>query len=465
MSIHDIGTRRELFVDDTLIERLDGARLTLHHPQPAGVALALDAPWEGRFCGYATVLFDGDRYLMTYRGWMAVGEDAAPAFTCLATSPDGIHWEKPDLGLVELNDSTSNNIILHERDHGAVCHNFAPFIDTRPGVPADERFKALGGTWRVTGGLLPYASADAVHWRRLSDKPVVTHPTFGFDSQNVAFWSEAEGRYVCFYRYFTEGEEGKRWVCRQSSDDFLHWGETVEMRSVGGPIEQIYIQQTTPYYRAPHLYVATAARFNPGRTAITAEQAALAGVEERYWHDTADGVLMTTRAHSDAYHRTFMESWIRPGPGPEHWVSRANYPACGVVPTGENEMSVYVNRRYAQEAAYIERLTLRPDGFCSLNAGYGGGEMVTVPLRFSGDRLSLNLATSAAGDVRVELQDASGAAIEGHALADADELIGDQLDRIVTWGGRADVSALAGRPVRLRFVLRDANLFSMRFIT
>lgn len=460
----DLGTRRELFLDDTLIDTLTDARLTLHQPRPAGVALALDRPWEGPFCGYCTVMTDGERYWMTYRGWMAVEQGAAPQFTCLATSDDGIHWDKPDLGLVEIDGSTHNNVILHERDHGDVCHNFAPFVDARPGVPADERFKALGGSWRKTGGLRPYASADGVHWRSLSDAPVVTHPTFGFDSQNVAFWSQAEGRYVCFYRYFTGGEGGFRWVYRQSSDDFLHWGEATEMRSLGGPIEQIYIQQTTPYYRAPHHYIATAARFNPGRTAITAEEAAAAGMDDRYWHDTSDAVLMTARAGGDAYYRTFMESWIRPGPGPEHWGSRSNYPARGVVPTGAHEMSVYIMRRYAQEGGYIERLTLRPDGFISVNAGYGGGEMVTVPLRFAGEQLAINLATGAAGGVRVELQDVGGEPIAGFTLEEADELIGDALDRVVTWrGGQRDLGALAGRAVRVRFVMRDADLYAMRF--
>ena len=37
--MQDIGSRRELFVDDLLIDRLDGARLKLHQPKPGGVAI------------------------------------------------------------------------------------------------------------------------------------------------------------------------------------------------------------------------------------------------------------------------------------------------------------------------------------------------------------------------------------------------------------------------------------------
>ncbi len=89
--------------------------------------------------------------------------------------------------------------------------------------------------------------------------------------------------------------------------------------------------------------------------------------------------------------------------------------------------------------------------------------MVSKPLTFDGSRLSLNISTSAAGGARVELQDAAGQPIPGFALADCWEIIGDTLDYTVRWKGGTDVSSLAGRPVRLRVSLRDADLYSLRF--
>jgi hypothetical protein len=471
-NIIDIGSRRELFIDRLLID--DGVagtrdiQLRMHTPQPAGVALAMDKPWEGPFSFYTTVLRHDDGYMMTYRGWPQVDPcEQGAACTCIATSPDGVHWTRPELGLVTVGGSARNNIILHEAEHGGVCHNFCPFFDARPGVSEEERFKALGGTWRETGGLIPYASADGIHWRRLSEAPVVTHPTFAFDSQNVAFWSEAEGCYVCYYRTFvTLNEQRIRWVSRQTSPDFLHWANTTEMQPEGGPVEHLYTQQTHPYYRAPHIYIAMAARFMPGRQAITVEQAEQVGVDERYYHDCSDGVLLTTRAGTTTYQRTFLESMVRPGLGPEHWTSRSNYPAYGLVSTASGltpETSFYVNRRYAQPAAFVERMTLRPDGFASVHAGYHGGELITKPLRFAGNALEINYATSAAGSIRVELQDADGAALEAFALADAVEIVGDELARVVHWKQGSDLSRLADRPVRLRIVLRDADLYALRF--
>jgi hypothetical protein len=65
--------------------------------------------------------------------------------------------------------------------------------------------------------------------------------------------------------------------------------------------------------------------------------------------------------------------------------------------------------------------------------------------------------------VRAELQDALGVPLRGFALADCQEIYGDQLDRVVTWNGNPDLSKLAGTPTRLRFVLKDADLYSIQF--
>ena len=101
--------------------------------------------------------------------------------------------------------------------------------------------------------------------------------------------------------------------------------------------------------------------------------------------------------------------------------------------------------------------------FASAQAPYAGGELTTKPLTFKGGELSINFGTSAAGSVRVEIQDASGKAIPGFSLADATEQIGNEIARTVTWKGGSDVAALAGKPVRLRFVMKDADLYSFKF--
>ena len=106
--------------------------------------------------------------------------------------------------------------------------------------------------------------------------------------------------------------------------------------------------------------------------------------------------------------------------------------------------------------AIARRLVLRAD--------YNGGELLTKPLKFTGSRLDLNFSTSAVGSIRVEIQDASGQPIPGFAAADCVEVIGNEVDRTVRWKSRKDVSSLVGKTVRLRFVMKDADLFALRFV-
>ncbi len=171
---------------------------------------------------------------------------------------------------------------------------------------------------------------------------------------------------------------------------------------------------------------------------------------------------MSTRGGS-RYDRTFMEGFLRPGIGPENWVSRTNYPALNLLQTSPVELSLYVNQNYAQPTAHVRRYSLRLDGFSSLHAGATEGIMNSRILRFSGDRLSLNFSTSAGGGVKIELQDPDGTPYPGYSLADCQEQIGNEIDRTVLWNGRSDLSAVQGKSVRMKIVLRDADLYSFQF--
>lgn len=151
------------------------------------------------------------------------------------------------------------------------------------------------------------------------------------------------------------------------------------------PPEHLYTNQTSPYFRAPHLYVAIAARFFEGRQVLTDEQARAIHVDPAYFRDTSDAVLMTSRGGA-VYDRTFLEGYLKPGIGPQNWVSRTNYPALNVVQTGPTEMSLYVNQDYAQPTAHLRRYSLRLDGFASARADAQPGEMLTRPFIFTGNR-------------------------------------------------------------------------------
>lgn len=450
----ELGSRLELFADHFLIDKLTGVNLSLERPRDEGIVLRFDKPWEGRFCGYATILHDGPRYRFYYRGMPASGSDGSTGeVTCVAESKDGISWTKPELGLFEVHGTKANNVIL--AGLAPFSHNFCPMLDTRKGVPKAERYKALAGTG--SSGLAAFVSEDGLRWKKLREQAVITKGAF--DSQNVPFWSEHEQAYLCYFRVF---EKGIRRIARTTSKDFISWTPPVMMGYGDRPVEHLYTNQTSPYFRAPHLYVGTAARFMPNRQVLTPEQAKAINVDPGYFKDCSDGVLLTSRG-GNHYDRTFMEGFVNPGIGLENWVSRTNYPALNIVRTGPAEMSLYVNQNYGQPTSHLRRYSLRLDGLASVSAPFAGGEMLTKTLTFTGKELALNFATSAAGGIRVEIQDGAGKVIPGFALADSVETIGNEIERAVRWKAGPDVSSLTGKPIRLRFVMRDARLYSLRF--
>jgi hypothetical protein len=313
--------------------------------------------------------------------------------------------------------------------------------------------------------LVAFVSADGLDWSRLQNEPVFTKGIF--DSQNVSFWSNTEQRYLCYFRTWTEtGYGGYRTISRTTSKDFVTWTDPKPMKFGDTPYEHLYTNQTHPYFNAPHLYVGVAARFMPGRQVISDAEAKELQVNPKYFGDVSDAVLLTSRGGT-SYERTFMESFLRPGLGLQNWVSRTNYPALGIVPTGEGEMSLYVQRNYGQPTASLQRYTMRTDGFASVNALYRGGEMLTKPILIpqgpSGTKLTINFATSAAGSIRVELMDQTGKPIDGFTANDCAELIGDRISKVVSWNQNSNLEALAGRAVRLRFVMKDADLFALQF--
>ncbi len=200
----------------------------------------------------------------------------------------------------------------------------------------------------------------------------------------------------------------------------------------------------------------------PTARVIGAEDEAHFGVHHTQAKGVSDAVFLTSRG-GFVYDRTFLESFIRPGPDPKAWTARNNAPALGVVPTGPGEMSIYTVTRYTMPDCRLQRYALRTDGFASIRAPYAGGSLTTKALMFTGSTLVLNFATSSIGSVRVELLDERGQALAGFFAGECDELVGDQLERTVTWNHSPDVARLAGQSVRLRFVMRDADLYSFQF--
>lgn len=426
-----IGTRRELFVDRYLIDSLDGLTLKLHEPKPTEPMQTPANDME-----YGTIVWDGELYRMyTREGRGAKFDGDVTEVTRYCESRDGIHWTKPSLGIVELDGSKDNNVILHEAPY---CHNFAPFLDENPNVPADQKFKALAGT--VKSGLVAFISPDGIHWNKLQDNPVLNYTKeYAFDSQNVAFWSTVESQYVCYFRHFLDGK--LRSICRTTSKDFVQWSEPIPMRP-NLPGEHLYTSLAHPYFRAPHITIATPTRFHPQRG------------------ESTDILFMTARAESP-FDRTFRQAFLRPGLDPNRWGNRSNYAAWHIVPTGftaqgPSELSLYTTP--------FQRFTLRLDGFASIHADADPGTATTKPFTMGGDLLLVNASTSAGGVLRVEITDPQGVPLEGFRFDDCVPFVGDAIEHQIQWkDASTSLSKLIGKPIRIRFELTDADLFAIQF--
>lgn len=453
-----IGDNREIFVDDSLIAGMDGVEHRLMRPQRGPNVLAFDKPWEGVFSAYPTVIKAGPVYHLYYRGLPEARHDRDIEVTCHATSVDGIHWHKPGYSLFKQDEFGPNNIIL--ADHPA-CHNFSPFLDDNPNAHPSEKFKAFGGD--DGSGLFLFTSPDGVHWTQKGDAPVFRDDFengWAFDSQNVGFWSASENTYLLYYRRFIDG---LRKIYRVESSDLKSWSKPVDTRA-NLPEEHLYTNQTQPYFRSPHYYVAFAKRFFPGKVSIEPSVAEKLVKDPNYRKDTADSVLMTSRSN-EFYSRKFSGGFIWPGDGLEDWISRSNAGGLGVVPAAGVPHSMYLYRlsHYGQPSAHLSLYKLRTDGFAALSAGNQAGTMTTRPLVFSGDRLNLNYETSAGGSVRVAVCELYGEPIPGFTFEDSVELIGSYTDRTVRWDGSGDLGSLGGKPVQLRFQLKDADIYSFQF--
>ena len=490
-----IGNHRELFIDDALIAKLSGgAEQRMHQPQPREIAIKHDEVWEGTGCGYHTIFQDGDLYRMYYKGFdisvetgKVVCEDIEHRFTCYAESDDGINWRKPELGLVEFEGSKANNISVGSGPNGPLnvdAAHTAIFKDTNPAATKDALYKGIFRS-NEPRGLNAMKSPDGINWTPMADAPVITDGAF--DSQNLAFWDDHRGEYRAYWRAFEKPAvpvphshpDGVRSIRTATSPDMINWSKAEDLTYDDGdtrPME-LYVNQIKNYHRAPHLMIGFPAHYfeRPWGSSLRAlpdreHRELRSTAQDRYGTAISNSLLICSRNAVDF--KRWPEAFLAPGPertgtwnyGHQYMAWHIVETASSFAPDGPNELSLYgVENYWLGKGSNLRRYTLRLDGFVSIKAPWNGGECLTQPITFEGEELRLNFATSAAGEIRVELQSEDGAPLPGFALDDCDPIFGDAVDRAVVWKDNPNLAQHAGKTVRLRFSLRDADLYAYRF--
>lgn len=484
----NIHSDLQLFIDKYIVDKAsESICFQMHRPILKELVLENNKPWEGSGCGFYSLFQDGDLYRLYYSAWNftivpgKVTDDSHPYFLCYAESNDGINWRKPELNLVEFQGSKKNNIVMSSGKLGDVYPDLghpAVFKDENPNAAPDAKYKALIRDYSPeTGvkGMLAFKSPDGIHWQLMHPTSVLTEDPF--DSQNIAFWDPAAKIYRAYWRYMRDGHF--RSIRTATSKDFIHWENKTDLSYFDAADEQLYINVIKSYYRAPYLLIGFPIRYvergwSESMNSLPSyeERKLRASGEERFGTALTESLLMVSR--DGVNFKRWAEAFLRPEiERPGSWSYGDQYMAWTMVETkshikgAPNEISLYAVEgnwgTLKKDMNALRRYTLRLDGFVSVNAPMSGGELLTKPVSFDGNKLLLNFATSAAGGIKVELQDINGNPVPGYTLEDCEPVFGDTIERPVYWKGSSDVTKLKGKAIRIRFVMNDAELYSFKF--
>lgn len=456
----DVGDRKQLFIDDRFIADRHRVELRVNPPQKLG-PLRDDkgVPLTGHV---ARVIDDGGKAKL-YLGHENVQ---------VLESTNGLAFRRTG---VRLPGGLFPTIFLdpHERDPAKKYKLFhlefsEPFDPARHGVYAS--YSADGVTFTKVGRVLPF----------FTDNPTVVH------------WDGRIGKYVVYTRAFDYTSGNQRRVGRIETDDPLKpWPYTktdkdrlfpsihnipvVYSADKGDdPHSDVYYNAAGVYPWAQDVYLMFPTHFrhfSPQRHPFVRPRV------KGQWEDygmleaqlavSRDGVTWSRPERAAYIPNGLADEWDRwytvavPG-----LVRRGSYVYQYYYSSGRLHDSAVLRPEYdgaAKPEGGVGVVRQRVDGFVSADVDHAGGWLRTPPLVFRGGRLRLNIDTGSAGKAFVELQDADGRPLPGFTLADCEEVGGNFIDQAVHWRGSPDVSALAGRAVRVRVQLTRAKLYAFQF--
>lgn len=490
----ELGGHKHLFIDDALIARKENVRFQAHPARIEETVLPFGTGWS--------TVIEGDDGIIRLYGEGRTGID-------VWTSQDGIHFEAPDLGR-----GRGNEVAESPARRGSV------FID--PNAPPEERWKLLAGL-HERGGFFIYTSPDGWHFKRNE----VTALPFWAGSASTIYYDDQRQLYVAHHRMDygrTEGNKTFRFFLRTEVTDLMGawpftpvsearkaeyrkfikladnaldpwWldngplapgGFSVEYPIAMGPdpaidppATDLYNTRAIKYPWAPDTYVAFPLWFfhyagdGPETRQVLAHPALGLGT----------GMVETQLAVSRdglTWRRYPRPAYIPVG-NFKGFEMRRPYIAFGMIRRG-HELWQYSYTRSSYHDGYrkagsegsppavVQRLSQRLDGFVSLDAPYEQeGGITTHALRFDGRRLVVNVDTGTTGYMQIGFEDEEGRPVTGFGVDDCVYINGNFVEHEVRWLTKekkttTDVSALAGRPVRLVVRLRGASLYALQFV-
>jgi hypothetical protein len=471
----NVGSRKQLFIDQRFIAASEHVTLTMNPAQKLGVVLDSEKePWEHGTGGYFRVIEDGGKFKMYYGAFTDAGHSV-----CYAESEDALHWTKPNLGVMEVNGSKQNNILVRDNAIDATI-----MVDPRD-VP-ERRYKLFRSRVANDAGAGVYASysADGIHFTD-AGRVLPMWP----ETSLIADWDPRIGKYVVFLRVFERDIENQRRIARIETDDLLKpwpYKPTEPLRSPPSPANIPAVlaadEQDDPftdfYTGAAHIYAHAEDVYlmfpTPFRHFAPSRQPWF-----RYEPGNEYGLIdvqMAVSRDGIRWERPDRRPYVPMGL-PDEWDRWLTMMGVGMVRRGSYLYQYYwspgrthdsgiLRPEYDQSISTksgIGAVRQRLDGFISADFAYTGGTLTTPPLLFTGSQLRLNVDTGAMGTAFVEIRDLQGKPIPGFTRADCEEIGGNFVDTLVRWKGKSDLSALRGQPVTLHFTARGAKLYAFEF--
>jgi len=506
--VKHIGTEKQLFVDDELVDYADGVKWRVNQPRKAGPVLRPLPETEGPYLLTGSILQVEDAYWMYYgsitpsawlaRYWEGEVPGEARVMTRLAKSHDGIHWHRAQINRFDIGRGKENAIVIpsgygtlfmdpHQTRGapfwfiGNICEN--PWWEASEGAIhtlLDSEGEKVGGAMYLC------YSKNGLTWQRIKT-PILP---IWCDTQNQAFYDPFIKKYVAYVR----GRVDKlRSVHRSESEklDQLPWKYEIKPGTAIGPggyIDKMVYEEwpavitydsldpayTDIYTPNVHIYPYAESRtylaFLPVYRRYKFHDSHGRDTRGKYKNDGPIEIQLAVSRDGIKWKR-YHEPYIPLGRMDE-LDGGCLYMGVGMIRKGSEIYQYYTGSpwthgsyRYQPELSNaVFRAVQRLDGFVSVNAGREGGEIVTHPIIFSGNRLQLNINCGAMGEAWVEILDNSGNPLPGFRMEDCVSVDRNGVDQEVWWKDGPDVSALSGKTIRLRIRMRSSKLFALKFV-
>lgn len=459
-----VGQAKRLFADDWVVESSEGLTRTLHPVQkhPANPVLRAEMSWEEPcVLLYGAVMYDPQREEDRFRMWYLcftpnynadyterLAKDGRIAY---AVSRDGIHWERPKLGIHEYDGSRDNNIVIPGPWGVASVH-----FDPRDPDPA-RRYKAQV---RLNGHRA-YFSPDGMHWNEQGRMSLSA-----FDRSTV-HWHPVEQHWFASTKnwYKVPGQEDQRGRGYAESDDFMNWGPVTFMCGTSHDSGEIVYGLEPFYYES--LFFGLWDRYRHEPHGLLDVQLAVSH-NGRHWRRPSEQAwIPLTPLPTDFERKTSTrspETGIDPFDPRVPWDYANNSASMlGPIRVGDELWMYYSGRstdhRSRPHVGAIGLGTLRLDGFFSLDAGETQGVLITKPLQLTGEKLRVN-ANAAVGSLRVAILDEDQQPTGPYSLENCKPITADSVRHTVEWTGASDLSGVAGKTVRLKFELTGTELYA-----